>query len=118
MLTIMAAPPECSIQKTKAAILNRGFGLNLLESSRSWLIRSPRKSRRSRYSGKPVVAKLPGKVGKSRHKEIFPPCYRERCRVQFVLTIESSWPRSKKHYSRWNQSTVSFPQPELESLPA
>jgi hypothetical protein len=57
------------LQKAKAAIDNRGLGLNLLESSQLWLTRFPRKHRRSRYSGKPVVAKLPAKRGKSRHEQ-------------------------------------------------
>jgi hypothetical protein len=68
-LTIIAAPPEIFVAKNKSRDLGSRLWLNLLESSRSWLIRSPRKFRRSRYSGKPVVAKLPGKRGKSRHKE-------------------------------------------------
>ncbi|MGA7398792.1 MAG: hypothetical protein WBW38_02145 [Candidatus Sulfotelmatobacter sp.] len=66
MFTIIATPPGFSAQKAKAAIRDRGFWLNLLESSQSWLIRSPRKCR-SRYSRKPV-AKLHAKRGKSRHK--------------------------------------------------
>jgi hypothetical protein len=52
--------------KAKAAILGRGFWLNLLESSGSLAIRSPRKCCRSRYLAKPV-AKLPAKRGKSCH---------------------------------------------------
>jgi hypothetical protein len=62
-------PPKGFCKKAKAAIFNRGLWLDLLESSRLWLTRFPRKRRRSRYSGKPVVAKLPAKRGKSRHEE-------------------------------------------------
>jgi hypothetical protein len=44
MFTIIAAPPGFVAAKAKAAILDRGFWLTLLESNQSWLIRSPRKS--------------------------------------------------------------------------
>jgi hypothetical protein len=52
------------LQKGKAAILNRGCRLNLVESSLLWMTGSLRK-RRSRYSGEPEVAKLPRKRSKS-----------------------------------------------------
>jgi hypothetical protein len=54
-------PTVSFFPKSKGRDLKSRPLANLLESSRSWLTRSPRKPRRSRYPGKPVVAKLPGK---------------------------------------------------------
>jgi hypothetical protein len=83
VLSLLSSPFLCASvvkalprPKAKAAIWNRGPAETLLKSSRSWLTRSPRKFRRSRYSGKPV-AKLPGKRSKSRHDTKLPACNSE-----------------------------------------
>jgi hypothetical protein len=69
MFTIIGLPSSGFAKKQKPRSWDRGLWLNSLESSRLPMTRSSRKPCRSRYPGKPVVAKLPGKRDKSCHEE-------------------------------------------------